>query len=251
MIVTRVFCRARCEAMLRFLGRESAFHSENNCGFFQLDGELVLMDCPLSAFNKIRHIGADVLAGGKADGITVLVTHTHTDHIGGIGMLIHYCCYVLGIPVRIVAPSREVAEDVRLLAHRLDGCSSTAYRIITPDEEDLGFNALPVATTHTEELADRCFGWVVDIGGRRFVYTGDTNTLGPFMPYLTKGCQLYTEASAFDSPVHLFVDKLADSVGELKKKDIQVFLMHLDNEEALAKAAERMGAVLAPLYGAR
>ena len=104
--------------VLRFLGRGSAFHTNNNSAFFTADSSLVLLDCPTSAFHKLRHRGVDTLAGCKADKVIVLVTHTHTDHVGGIGMLVHYCYYVLHLPVEIVAPNREVAEDVGYLLRR-------------------------------------------------------------------------------------------------------------------------------------
>jgi hypothetical protein len=68
------------------------------------------------------------------------------------------------------------------------------------------------------------------------------------MPYLTDGAYLYTEASAYDSPVHLHIDKLRALMPELKSRNVKVFIMHLDDEETLCSAAEKIGAVPAPLY---
>ena len=234
--------------MLRFLGRGSAFHTENNCGFFVRGGELVLMDCPLSAFHRLRHIGIENLTGGKASGVTVLVTHSHSDHAGGLGMLIHFCFYVLGIPVKVIAPSEELAGNIEYLVSRLDGCDRRAYTIVTPDKAELGFTAQPIATTHAETLEGRCFGWAVDTGEERFVYTGDTNTLEPFLHTLQSGDTLYTEASAYDSPVHMYIDRLAPIIDGLREKGVKVFLMHLDDEKALADFAAKHGAELAGLY---
>ena len=84
--------------MLQFLGRGSAFADEQNCAFFEADGQLILLDCPMSAFHRIRHFQK------QYDGITVLVTHTHSDHCGGIPMLIHYAKHVFCIPVTVIAP---------------------------------------------------------------------------------------------------------------------------------------------------
>ena len=234
--------------MLRFLGRGSAFRTNNNCAFFALGGELILLDCPLSAFHRIRHLGAHKLAGGKAEKIVILVTHTHSDHTSGIGMLIHYCYYILHIPVLVIAPNDEVAKDICLLADRIDGCSSEGYEVKTFGKGLYSWLTAPIPTTHSEQLEGRCFGWVLDISGQRIVYTGDTNTLDPFLPYLESGSALYTEVSAFESPVHLYIEKFLPKLEELVQKGIKVFFMHLDDEKALDKAAHKIGAQLVPLY---
>lgn len=234
--------------LLRFLGRGSAFRTNNNCAFFALGSELILLDCPLSAFHRLRHIGADKLTGGKTDKIIVLVTHTHSDHTSGIGMLIHYCYFMLHIPVEVIAPSDEVAQDLRLLTERIDGCDTDGFEIKTFEKGLYSWLTAAVATTHSEQLDGRCFGWVLDVDGQRIVYTGDTNTLKPFLPYLESTSLLYAEVSAYDSPVHLYIEKFAPQFGELVNKGIKVFFMHLDDEKILVQAAQQTGAQLAPLY---
>ena len=231
--------------MLRFLGRGSAFCADNNCAFYYDDNRLVLLDCPMSGFQRLRLLVGDDPADSGISGITVLVTHTHSDHVGGIGMLVHYCSYVWNIPVKVIAPCREVADDIRFMLLRLDGCRETAFTVVTADEEDSCF--VPVPTEHSPELAGRCFGWCIEADGHRMVFTGDTNTLEPFMKYLTDGVELYTEASAFDSPVHLYIERLRKIIPELKARGVGVYLMHLDDEKKLASAAAELGAQLAPL----
>lgn len=234
--------------MLRFLGRGSAFHTNNNCAFFVSQGTLVLLDCPSSALNRIRHIGIDELAGTKTQGVTVFVTHTHADHIGGIGSLIHYCYYIIHIPVEIVVPSDEVAKDISYLTERLDGCCKKGYTIITADKLNADFTAKAIPTSHTPELEGRCFGWCLEINGRRVVYTGDTNTLGPYMEYLEKDTLFYSEIALHDSGVHISFEELEKRSDEIKGRGTKVFLMHLDDEQAAGEEAEKLGVQLAPLY---
>jgi ribonuclease BN (tRNA processing enzyme) len=192
----------------------------------------------------MRIAGAEKLAGGRPENITVLITHTHSDHIGGLGMLVHFSYFVWHIPVVVIAANDDIRQDISYVLERLDGCDSSAYTIISP--EDTGFT--PVAVNHALPLEGRCFGWSFDIDGQRVVFTGDTSSLEPFMPYLTDGAYLYTEASAYDSPVHLHIDKLRALMPELKSRNVKVFIMHLDDEETLCSAAEKIGAVPAPLY---
>ncbi|SFC61422.1 MBL fold metallo-hydrolase [Ruminococcus albus] len=230
--------------MLKFLGRGSAFHTDNNCAFFMHEGRLVLLDCPMSAFHKMRKTGAETLAGCRPENITVLITHTHSDHIGGLGMLVHFSYFVWHIPVVVVAANDEIRQDISFVLERLDGCESSAYTIISPD----GTGFTPVAVRHAIPLEGRCFGWSFYIDGQQVVFTGDTCSLEPFMPYLTEGTYLYTEVSAYNSPVHLHIDKLRALTPELVSRNIKVFIMHLDDEKSLCSAAEEIGAVPAPLY---
>ena len=69
--------------MLKFLGRGSAFTDEHNSAYFVENDELILIDCPMSAFQRLNDKNLALY-----DHIYVLVTHTHGDHVGGIGMLI-------------------------------------------------------------------------------------------------------------------------------------------------------------------
>ena len=74
--------------MLNFFGKGSAFADDNTCAYFVDDNDMVLIDFSLEAFPKLRRLD---FSGIKT--IYVLVTHTHGDHISGIGTLIHYAYF--------------------------------------------------------------------------------------------------------------------------------------------------------------
>ena len=230
--------------MLQFLGRGSAFSDEQNCAFFEADGQLILLDCPMSAFHKLRRFTKPY------NGITVLVTHTHSDHCGGIPMLIHFAKHVFHIPVTVIAPTHEVADDLRYLIERLDGCSPDAYTLLTADtlKADWFRGAVPV--DHAAALSGRCFGYRLYVDGCDVIYTGDTASLSPFLPYLHAGVYLYTEAACFDSGVHLYIERLLPELKRLTAAGVHVYLMHLDDEDALREKIKGTGAAFAPLFGA-
>ena len=220
--------------MLKFLGRGSAFFSENNSAFFTDKEDLILIDCPMSSFHRLRKIGKSLTEPYELKRIFVLVTHTHSDHIGGIAMLIHYAYYMWHIPVIVAAPSDEVAENMRYFLEVLDGCDPDGYTIVRAKPE-LKWVADVIPTKHSDALAGRCFGYHIRENGEDIVYTGDTNTLEPFIGYIQKGTQFYTDISVHKSPVHLFYGDACETLTDLVQKGAQVFLMHLDDEEHISE----------------
>lgn len=229
--------------MLRFFGRGSAFADSQNSAYFVSGDDLILIDCPMSAFHTLRKRGI------PQKQIYVLVTHTHSDHVGGIPMLIHFARYLTGAQVTVVAPSAEVAADLEYLIARLDGCDPAAYRIITADALHTEWLVGVVPVSHVPALAGRCFGYRLRIQDTDVLYTGDTADLTPFLPYLQlhSGAYLYTEAAAFDSGVHLYIDRILPELKRLCADGVQVYLMHLDDEAALAEKIKDTGIAFAPL----
>lgn len=229
--------------MLKFLGRGSAFADEQNCAYLQQGDTLILLDCPMSAFHRLKR--AAVMQNIKQ--IDILVTHTHSDHAGGIPMLIHFAYFVLGVPVRVIAPDDVVAADLQFLICRLDGCAAKAYDITIPDKYKPEWLAASVPTVHAPQLPRRCFGWHLRVNETDIIYTGDTASLKPFLPLLHPGAYFYTEASVFRSNVHLYLDDVLPVLEQFCADGVHVYLMHLDDETAVLSRIRNTGILLAPL----
>ncbi len=229
--------------MLRFLGRGSAFTDDHNSAFFVKGSKLVLIDCSMTAFIKIKKMD---LTG--IESVDLLITHTHSDHISGIAMLIDLFYFTTDIKVTVVAPSEEVKEDLRFSLNRMDGCLDEWYRLVSAQEYEEDFFKAAIPTSHTPQLEGRCFGYNLLIDGKNVVYTGDSNTIEPFIPYLTEGTILYMETAFFRSPVHMHIDDMLPFIKDTVAKGIKVYLMHIDNEQEILKKTEGTGAALAPLY---
>lgn len=228
--------------MLKFLGRGSAFTDEHNSAFFVENNEFVLLDCSMTTFRALNDFDMTLY-----DRIYVLVTHTHGDHVSGIGMLIDLMHFTVKTPVTVVAPSMTVKEDLHYMLSRLEGCGSDWFTLVSSDEIKKDWLLCSVPTKHTEELDGRCFGYLLNVHGVNVVYTGDTSTILPFEKYLSEGTYLYTEMSAYKSPVHLYCEDMAEKIKAYKAAGVHVYLMHMDDEEKIMEIMKGTGAEPAPL----
>ena len=236
--------------MLKFLGTGSAFADSHNCAFFIENNELVLLDCPATAFQIVKNWNLK-----DFDNIYVLVTHTHGDHSGGIGTFLQYVWFSnydsnikKGKKITVVAPSEKVELDLNLLLRHIEGCESRWFNITTADKLKKDWFVSAIKTTHTETLKDRCFGYALRIDGKNVIYTGDTATLEPYMEFITPGTYLFTEASINGGGVHIKLETALPELKKLSENGVKVYLMHLDNESKIKAMIEGTDIEIAPLW---
>ena len=122
-----------------------------------------------------------------------------------------------------------------------------AYTLITADSLPRWISAV-IPTTHVPELDGRCFGYCLNIEDKDVVYTGDTNTLKPFEPYLKEGSVLYTEVASSKSDVHICLEEWYDYLTELTDRGIEVYLMHVNDEDEIRQNIEGSSLKLAPIF---
>lgn len=230
--------------MIKFFGHGSAFANEHNSAFFVCRNDLILIDCPATSFQKVKKMKGL----SEFENIFILVTHTHGDHSGGIGTMLQYVWFALNKKVTVVAPSEQVENDLNMLLRNIEGCEKKWFSITTADELNEEWLVSSVPTRHAETLDGRCFGYHLKINGKNVVYTGDTAVLTPFIPLLKSGDYLYTEASYYRSDVHLHIDDILPELVNLARNGINIYLMHLDNEEEIEKIIENTDIKLAPLF---
>ena len=212
---------------LKFFGRGSGFANDHNSAYFcPTEKEIVIIDLPVSTFQKLKSRNLD-----NYDELYVLITHTHGDHIGGLGLFVQYAFWTFRKTVTIIAPSNSVAKDISTL-FVIEGIEPSWYDLIVPKQLDKPWIICALPTNHSYQLHRKCFGYLLKVNGEDVLYTGDTCTLEPFLSYLRKGFLLYVDTSVHDGMVHLKLDCALPELIKLTKQGVKVYLMHLDDIES-------------------
>lgn len=213
---------------LRFFGRGSGFADEHNSAYFVTNqNDLVIIDCPASTYQKLKHIDLQ-----QYDKIYVLITHTHGDHSGGLGLLVQHSFFKQKKIINIIAPSKRVARDIKLLLTRIEGCQKDWFCLTTSKKVQEDWFCRSIKTIHSPQLKNKCFGYQLTLDSTNIIYTGDTSTLKPFLPYLQSGTEFYVDASVHDGIVHMKLEDALNSLNNIASNGVKVYLMHLDDPGA-------------------
>lgn len=239
--------------MLKFFGISNGMSKESsNSAFFEYNDNLIIIDCSIDTTRKLFDFDLN-----KYKDIFVVVTHTHSDHVGGIGMLAAYLGYNKNRKLNIVMPTSEMVDLFNDYLLNIEGTDSSHYKIgVFSDFEGLPVMT-PIPTSHTKLLDNKCFGWTFEIENNYIVYTGDTNTLEPFISYIRLAMlqgynvYLYTEINSVDTGAHLYIDKNITTLLGLVSKGVKVFLMHINDIDKIKGKIKGTNIRIAPLYIAK
>ena len=225
---------------LLFLGRGSSFNtSEGNTSAYFIDkNELFLIDCGESIFERIIEKGLL----NDVDCVNVMITHTHSDHVGSIGSLIMYCYYVIKKNVNIIISRDSLYKDDIIDLIRIFGCTSDMYRIVYEDEYndyDM-FNSINfVKTNHVKEIPS--YGILFDTNNGIVYYSGDTSDLNNVSDLINSDLdidKIYVDTTSSDvvNNVHVFIGNLNELVSKSLKK--RVYCMHINDKKCIDMVME-------------
>lgn len=201
-------------SILKFLGSDSGFGINNNSAYIEEKGKLTIIDCGFTVFTQIKK-KFDL---NKYKEINVIITHLHNDHAGSLSQLILYSYFIFNKKVNVISKCSKIKEYLDIT-----GTPEDAYTLYNKFE-----NVEFIRTEHTRYLDS--YGFKLCVNGKKIVYTGDTNILEPFIKYTNDIDEFYVDVSRYGG-AHLKIDDVIEKLREIKKKNIRIYLMHIDDRK--------------------
>jgi ribonuclease BN (tRNA processing enzyme) len=230
--------------MLRVLGSGDPFGSggRNQSAYLVETGaRRILLDCGAATVASLKKLRVDT---ARID--LVLLTHFHGDHVAGLPFLFHDYQHVTRrrAPLRVAGPRgvrRRVEEIYRALfpggrrrRFRVEYRTLQADRPFRPaGMRDL--RILPFRVRHQESAAG--FGYILEAGGRRLVYSGDTGWFEGLVSAV-RGADLFLcdcTHRVGRAPGHLSLEELAAHKSRLEAR--RILLTHLGPEMGRSRGA--------------
>lgn len=214
---------------LTFLGNGSGFTNTHTGAYFTYKNDLIIIDCSMLNVHKILELDIN-----NFDNVYLLITHMHDDHTSGIGLFIQYMFYVYKKKLNILIPT-ELGCDVKVDL-TIKGIPDDIYKLIDLNGVNFEWFIDKIKTNHSPELNGKCFGYKINVNGTKIVYSGDTNILDVYEKYLRDCDEFYVDVSALYGKVHLrYEDVEQKLLSYIKDFDLDIFIMHIDDEETLRK----------------
>ena len=201
--------------MLRILPVASG--STGNCMLLEIDGRHLVIDLGVSASMLRSAMSANGLAWEDVD--AVLITHTHSDHVRGLGV----CMKRIHAPIFMSHTSKNTLM--------LENATALNYSARTEILPDLWVTAIP--TSHD---CPGSIGFLIETANTRFGYLTDLGVIPEGVTELFSGCDSIVLESNHDEEMLRYGPYPA----YLKRRILSEH-GHLSNEacaEALAQFAE-------------
>ncbi len=224
---------------LNFLGIGSAFQTSlyNNCAYFIEDNELFLIDCGETAFEQLKK--QEFFSNVKD--IYVVFTHTHSDHIAGLGQLVDYCDNNLNRKLNIIIPEKgedTLKEDIGTLLD-IFSISEDKCRFLTSSDIEGKFESFQsvkfLNTKHSPELEGKCYSLMFETPDGKVLYTSDSIDTKYIEELVhTEFSGIYADVTLSIPEVHLDFNVLKQLVPE-KLRD-RVYCMHFDHPNTIEEA---------------
>ena len=212
------------------IGGAYALGLGGNCAYMKDDNTLLLLDCCEDATAKLK----EKKAFANIKEITIAITHTHSDHVAGLGTLIWYSNFLLNIKPKIISNSPTFENHLRQLL-KLLGVEEKFFEFISPSRVCVdNCNLDMVPTTHTPILES--FGIMFSDKTGKYYYSGDTNDFDNIKRLVndSKVKKVYCEASWKSYNAHIEYEKLKEI------KCDKLVLMHFEDID-LYKLAKQDG----------
>lgn len=165
----------------------------HHCSFaLETDEGYYIFDAGENCSYTAHLMGVDLLRIKK-----VFISHSHMDHIGGLGNLfwnVRKMCWVSGGSsgdIDLYLPETQVWEHLEAILKYTEGGFTKSWEIFPHRIADgvLCDGDVRVSALHNHHLGEtedgwRSFGFLIEAQGKRIVYTADTGGIDDYMPLL-------------------------------------------------------------------
>ena len=217
---------------LLFLGRGAAFNPKegNTSAYFIENKQLFLIDCGESIFERLMN--KNILK--NIETINILITHTHSDHVGSLGSLISYSFYKLHKQINIIVPRNyKFKKNLKNLLN-IFGCKKNKFNFIDEKKYDNKFKSFKkirfIKTKHSKNLI--CYSIIFYTDKGIIFYSGDTKDINNIIKLISSNEKIDkifvdTTTEDYNNNIHLFIGDIDENIPKnLKKK---VYCMHLND----------------------
>jgi len=224
---------------LTFLGRGAGFYpAEGSTSAYFLDkGELFLIDCGESVFKAL----VDRKLLDSVSGLNVLITHTHSDHIGSLGSLLLYASVTNDIRTNIISDENMAYLPQIRTVLDIYGLPKRMYQIADAsafDNRYSHFNRVRyIKTFHCDDLTSCAILFETNSG--LVFYSGDMKDPAPLIEIIKSGQKihkLYIDSNndPNPNPFHLRLQEIYEIVPpELRP---EVYCMHFNSGKCMDDA---------------
>ena len=198
-----------------------------NCCYIKDNDNLLMIDACEEATKRLL----DLNAFNDINNIYILVTHTHYDHIAGLGVLIWYSNFYLNIIPQIIYNDDTYKQTLSDLL-RITGVDEKFFSFVREESLNLSFTINMKPTPHSPNL--KCFGIMFEDSNGKYYYSGDTNDY-KYIRELANDPSvktIYSEVATETYDVHIKYDDIKDL-----DKD-KLVLMHFDTLDLYKRVKE-------------
>lgn len=213
----------------KFIGIGSAFNPDlgNNNVFLTRESDFLLIDCGGLTFSRLLYL--NLLE--KIKNITIIITHTHTDHVGSLSDLLYYTHYKLSIKPNIIFPDHQWIRGY-LKYVGIDEKKYSLSKSTVGSFDNCSFQGIKIKAVKIKHVDTMpCYAYYIEYDGIKVYYSGDSCELKDETISMLESEELdriYQDTCGIDyeGNVHMYVCKLE----KLVKREFRhkVYCMHLD-----------------------